>query len=119
MTNRPPDPATLIGSRVNSAELEYDYGKALSIELDEYDYFRYELNEILIKVLPLYLDFFFPINWNSMLLNILVTSTHQFQLAESRLQPRFEKDLKMEDILSRIYQKRTIKHQMKKSQTKV
>ena len=40
MTNRPPDPATLIGSRVNSAELEYDYGKALSIELDEYDYFR-------------------------------------------------------------------------------
>ena len=44
MTDRPPDPATLIGSRVNSAELEYDYGKALSIELDEYDYFRYGLN---------------------------------------------------------------------------
>ena len=59
MTNRPPDPATLIGSRVNSAELEYDYGKALSIELDEYDYFRYKLNEILIKVLPLYLFLFF------------------------------------------------------------
>ena len=86
MTNRPPDPATLIGSRVNSAELEYDYGKALSIELDEYDYFRYELNEILIKVLPstYVFDFFFPISWNSMLLNILVTSTRQFQLVESR-----------------------------------
>ena len=49
MTNRPPDPATLIGSRVNSAELEYDYGKALSIELDEYDYFRYQLKTILVK----------------------------------------------------------------------
>jgi hypothetical protein len=40
MTNRPPDPATMSGSRTNSAELEYDYGKALSIQLDEYDYFR-------------------------------------------------------------------------------
>ena len=40
MANRPPDPATMSGSRVNSAELEYDYGKALSIQLDEYDYFR-------------------------------------------------------------------------------
>ena len=40
MTNRPPDPAAISGSRVNSAELEYDYGKALSIQLDEYDYFR-------------------------------------------------------------------------------
>ena len=49
MTNRPPDPATLIGSRVNSAELEYDYGKALSIELDEYDYFRYQWKKILVK----------------------------------------------------------------------
>ena len=40
MSDRPPDPATITGSRVNSAELEYDYGKALSIQLDEYDYFR-------------------------------------------------------------------------------
>ena len=41
MPNRPPDPAKVLSeSRVNSTELEYDYGKALSMHLDDYDYFR-------------------------------------------------------------------------------
>ena len=39
MASRPPDPAK-VDTRASSAELHYDYGMALSVQLDEYDYFR-------------------------------------------------------------------------------